>query len=315
VTAPVLPAPRDAGLPARAEKAPRARRRLWPVLKMLVGVGIMAALVERLGSGAFVDALRAIDAAAVLAALGIGLLTTVFSAWRWCLVARGLGMRLPLVAAVADCYGALLLNSVLPAGVLGDVHRAVSHGKQEGDVGRGVRAVALERSAGLVVLIVVAAAVLLAQPTLLAAAGGSLPVLLAVGVVVAIAAVVIRRTRVRDALQTGLAGGTWLAVTVLSLAALAGYLTLFVVAARAAGSQAPIAELLPLLVLALLAMGLPINIGGWGPREAVSTVAFGAVGFGAAQGLTVAVVYGALSLIACLPGLLVLLRTSSVARC
>jgi uncharacterized membrane protein YbhN (UPF0104 family) len=89
---------------------------------------------------------------------------------------------------------------------------------------------------------------------------------------------------------------------VLSGGALLGYLTLFVIAARAAGSQAAIADLLPVLVLALLAMGLPVSIGGWGPREAVTTAAFGAVGFGASQGLTVAVVYGALSFIACLPG-------------
>ena len=35
-------------------------------------------------------------------------------------------------------------------------------------------------------------------------------------------------------------------------------------------------ELLPLLVLGLLAMALPLNIGGWGPREGVMAVAFGA---------------------------------------
>ena len=287
--------------------------RFWPVLKVLLGAGLLAALVIRLGSDAFVEAVRAINVVAVLAALGIGLLTTVFSAWRWCLVARGLGLQLRLPTAVADCYRALFLNSVLPAGVLGDVHRAVSHGKQEGDVRRGVRAVALERSAGLVVLVVVAVGVLLTQPALRSAAGGDLlPWLLAVlAVVVAVAVLVVRRS----VLRTGLAGGVWLGVTLLSLAALAGYLALFVVAARAAGSQAPLGELLPLLVLALLAMGLPINIGGWGPREAVSTVAFGAVGYGATQGLTVAVVYGTLSLIACLPGLAMLLRTSSVARC
>jgi hypothetical protein len=91
------------------------------------------------------------------------------------------------------------------------------------------------------------------------------------------------------------------------VATLAGYLALFVVAARAAGSQAALGALLPLLVLGLLAMALPLNIGGWGPREGVTAVAFGSVGFGATQGLTTAVVYGVLSLIACLPGVAVLL--------
>jgi glycosyltransferase 2 family protein len=301
-------------------------RRLWPLLRVLVGVGILAALVARLGTGAFVDGLRAIGIGSVLAALGIGLLTTVFSAWRWCLVARGLGLRLPLAMAVADCYRALFLNSVLPAGVLGDVHRAVIHGRQAGDLGRGVHAVVLERVAGQVVVMVVGVGVLLAQPTLLAAAVGclvpghgvTLGMVAALVPVIALGAAAVRggrASRIRDALRTGLAGartgvlsrGTWPGVVLLSVAALAGYLTLFVVAARAAGSQATLGELLPLLVLALLAMGLPFNIGGWGPREAVSTVAFAAAGFSATHGLTAAVVYGVLSLIACLPGAGVLL--------
>jgi uncharacterized membrane protein YbhN (UPF0104 family) len=313
-------------------------RRFWPWLRVLLGVGILAALAVRLGTGAVVDGLRAIGPGAVLAALGIGLLTTVFSAWRWCLVARGLGLRLPLATAVADCYRALLLNSVLPAGVLGDVHRAVSHGRQAGDVGRGVRAVVLERLAGQVVLIVVGVGVLAAHPTLLAAAVGgltsgrgvtigTLTVLAAVlAVVLALGAAAVRggrASRLRDAVRAGLADvragvlslGTWPAVVLLSAAALAGYLALFVVAARAAGSQATLGELLPLLVLALFAMGLPLNIGGWGPREAVSTAAFGAVGFGATQGLSTAVVYGVLSLIACLPGVGVLLLRRPISRC
>ena len=61
-------------------------------------------------------------------------------------------------------------------------------------------------------------------------------------------------------------------------------------------------------------MALPLNIGGWGPREGVTAVAFGAVGLGAAQGLTTAVVYGVLSLIACLPGAVVLLLPAVLAR-
>jgi broad specificity phosphatase PhoE/uncharacterized membrane protein YbhN (UPF0104 family) len=308
-------------------------QRLWRCLRVLVGVGILVALVARLGTGAVVDGLRAIGTGSVLAALGIGLLTTVFSAWRWCLVARGLGLRLPMAEAVADCYRALFLNSVLPAGVLGDVHRAVSHGRQSGDVGRGVRAVVLERVVGQVVLLVVAVGVLLAQPTLLTATLGDLVpgrgVL--VGILVVLAAVVAlaawtmrgaRASRIGNALRRGLADarrgvltrGTWPGAVLLSVAALAGYLALFVVAARAAGSHASLGELLPLLVLALFAMALPLNIGGWGPREAVTAVSFGAVGLDASQGLTAAVVYGVLSLIACLPGVGVLLLRGPISR-
>jgi uncharacterized membrane protein YbhN (UPF0104 family) len=301
-------------------------RGLWPLIKVAVGAGILVALAVRLGTQAFVDGLAAIGPASVLAALGLGLLTTVASAARWCLVARGVGLRLPLAGAVSDCYRAVFLNSVLPAGVLGDVHRAVGYGRQIGDVGRGVRVVAIERVTGQLAIIVVGLGVLVAsRPDLL---GVLLPGRLgAVGwltaVVVAVAAVGTARVpRVRAALRSvvadarsgALSRSTWPGLLALSVVALAGYLALFVVAARSAGAQASVRELLPLLVLGLLAMALPLNIGGWGPREGVMAVTFGAVGLGAAQGLTTAVVYGVLSLIACLPGAVVLLLPTLAAR-
>ena len=298
-------------------------RGLWPLVKVVAGVSILVALVVRLGAQAFVDGLTAIGVGSVLAALALGLLTTVASAARWCIVARGLGLRLPLAAAVSDCYRAVFLNSVLPAGVLGDVHRAVGYGRSIGDVGRGVRVVAIERVTGQLAIIVVGLGVLLAsRPTLLGAmvpgrSGGAelLAVLVALGAAVLWTARHPRAARIRTALRSActearsgaLSRSTWPGLLALSVVTLAGYLALFFVAARVAGSHASLGELLPLLVLGLLAMALPLNIGGWGPREGVMAVAFGAVGLGAAQGLTTAVVYGVLSLIACLPGAVVLL--------
>jgi glycosyltransferase 2 family protein len=298
-------------------------RGLWPLVKVVAGVGILVALVVRLGAQAFVDGLTSIGVGSVLAALALGLLTTAASAARWCIVARALGLRLPLAAAVSDCYRAVFLNSVLPAGVLGDVHRAVGYGRSIGDVGRGVRVVAIERVTGQLAIIVVGLGVLLAsRPTLLGAmvpgrSGGAelLAVLVALGAAVLWTARHPRAARIRTALRSActearsgaLSRSTWPGLLALSVVTLAGYLALFFVAARVAGSHASLGELLPLLVLGLLAMALPLNIGGWGPREGVMAVAFGAVGLGAAQGLTTAVVYGVLSLIACLPGAVVLL--------
>ncbi|MYS71346.1 UPF0104 family protein, partial [Streptomyces sp. SID5926] len=99
-----------------------------------------------------------------------------------------------------------------------------------------------------------------------------------------------------------------------SAVVLAGHLTMFVLAARVADSAASVAELTPLAVLALLAMGLPLNVGGWGPREGVTAWAFGAAGLGAGTGLGVAVVYGVLSLVASLPGVAVLVGRRYAAR-
>ncbi|MFJ9413411.1 lysylphosphatidylglycerol synthase transmembrane domain-containing protein [Streptomyces sp. NPDC101227] len=294
------------------------KRSLWAWLRILGGLAILAVLVWHLGSRAFLDGLRRIDAGTLSAALGIGLLTTVFSAWRWCLVARALGLRLPLGRAVADYYRALFLNAALPGGVLGDVHRAVRHGRSARDLGRGVRAVVLERTAGQLVLGMAGAAVLLVRPSpVLAPAGrflGGLGALIAVavagGLVVGVACWSRGASRGARAVRTALtearralfARGSWPGVALSSVVVLAGYLGMFLLAARVAGVGAPPSELVPLAVLALLAMALPLNVGGWGPREGVAAWAFGAAGLGAAQGLATAVVYGVLAFAASLPG-------------
>jgi len=294
---------------------------LWPWLRVLAGVGILATLGWQLGVRAFVDGVRVIDARAVLAALGIGLLTTVVCAWRWQCIALRVGLPLTLPAAVAEYYRALVLNAVLPAGVLGDVDRGVRHGRAAGDVARGVRVVAYERVAGQVVFLAVGFAVLLSHPGLLAALADRIALsrdagLFALGVLAAVLAVVAWATqgRWRAAVRTAVAevrtavlsrdGGPQ--VLGLSVLALAGHLALFVVAARVAGVTASIGTLVPLAVLALLAMLLPVNVGGWGPREATSALAFGAAGLGAEQGLATAVVYGVLALVAGAPGAAVL---------
>jgi uncharacterized membrane protein YbhN (UPF0104 family) len=298
-------------------------RAAWPWLRILIAVGILGVLVWRLGTGAFLDGLRQVNVDAVLAAIGIGLLTTVCCAWRWCVVARGLGLELSFRTAVTDYYRALFLNCVLPTGVLGDVHRAVRHGRDSGDVGRGVRAVVLERTGGQIVLIVLSVAVLLAQPAVVstevrAIVPAALVLLAVLGVAVVATAAVLRwgsrTSRWRRGVATTLADlrlgllsrRTWPSVVALSAVVLVGHISLFLVAARAAGSSAPVGQLVPLIVLALLASGLPVNIGGWGPRESVSALVFGAAGFGATQGLTVAVVYGVLTLVTSLPGAVVL---------
>ena len=289
-------------------------------LGTIAGVAILAVLFWRLGTGVFLDGLRRIDAVSLLLALGIGLVTTVFSAWRWAIVARGLRIRLSFGPAVADYYRALFLNAALPGGVLGDVHRAVRHGQSEGDLRRGVKAVVLERTAGQVALFAVGAVVLLVMPSPVLSEARHIAPLAALAALGALAVVLAlrmnrpapsprgRRLRavLAEAREGLLSRRNGPGVVVSSVVVLAGYVAMFVLAARVAGTAASVAVLLPLAVLALLAMGLPLNVGGWGPREGVTAWAFGAAGLGAGRGLAVAVVYGVLSLVASLPGLIVL---------
>ncbi|MCD2198131.1 flippase-like domain-containing protein [Actinomycetospora endophytica] len=300
------PAPAAPVSPGPARRCPG-----W-LLKLLVGAAVVGAVVVRWGSGAVLDGVRAVSPAAMLAALVLGVATTAASAARWCVVARGLGLPIGFSAAVGDCYRAQFLNSVLPAGVLGDVHRAVDHGRRSGDLGRGVRAVVLERVAGQTVVVVVGVAVLAGLPSpvrgLLAGLG---PAGLVAGAVVVALLGLLAVPPVRRRLaalvvgtrEAVLAGWRGPAVLGLSLAAMAGHLALLGVAAVAVGVQASPGQLAPLLMLSLLAMGVPLNVGGWGPREATTAVSFGLAGLGAATGLATAVAFGVLALVSTLPGL------------
>ena len=275
-----------------------------------VAVATLAVVVWRLGAGPFLDGVRAVDGRALLAATAIGLVTTVCCAWRWTIVARGLGVRLSLPTAVAAYYRSLFLNLTLPGGVVGDVHRGVSHGREVRDVGRALRAVAWERGAGQVVQAVLTVAVLLALPS---PVRSSTPLVAIAAAAAAVAVVLAIRcwprvwTTVAADVRAGVLRRKALpAVALTSAVVVVGHAVTFLVAARTAGVTAPTSRILPLALLALLAMVLP-SVAGWGPREGATAWVFAAAGLGAELGVATAVAYGVMVLVAALPGAVVLL--------
>ncbi len=295
--------------------------RSW--LRPLGGLVILGVLVWRVGAGAFVDALRHVDARSVAMAAAIALVTTVCGAWRWLLVARGLGTELSLRSAVAECYRSQFLNVTLPGGVLGDVHRGVRHGRDGGDLGRGLRSVVWERSAGQVVLFAITLGAVLVLPSPASSlpwAETVLPAALLASGAVAVAAVLavlaVRSGRLRESalpvrvargavadVRAGLLGRhTWPGVVAVSSVAVSGHVATFVLAARSAGVTASVSSLVPLALVVLVAMALPLNIAGWGPREGAAAWVFGLAGLGAAGGVGTAVVYGIMAFVAALPG-------------
>jgi uncharacterized membrane protein YbhN (UPF0104 family) len=272
----------------------------------------LAFLVWRVGTGPFLDGLSTVDGGALVAAAGLAVLTTLCCAWRWKVVARGLGDDLPLSTAVAGYYRSIFLNVTVPGGVVGDVHRGFRH---------GIRAVAWERSAGQVVQVVLTVAVLLVAPSPVRA---SMP-LVALGLVAAAAAAAalavglepaaarsrwarLRRAAARDLREGIFARRAWPVVALASALVVAGHAVTFLVAARAAGVTAPVTQMLPLALLVLAGAALP-NVGGWGPREGVTAWAFAAAGLGASHGVATAVVYGVMVFVASLPGAAVLVAS------
>jgi len=257
--------------------------------RLLAAPLTLAVVVWRLGAGPFLDGVRAVDGRALLAAMVIGLVTTVCCAWRWTIVARSLGVRLSPAGAVAAYYRSLFLNVTLPGGVVGDVHRGITVG--------GLRPVVWERGAGQVVQAVLTIAVLLVLPS---PVHSSMPFVAVAAVAAAVVIVLAARSRLPR-----LRGKAFAAIALASALVVVGHAVTFVVAARTAGVDAPTSRLFPLALLALLAMVVP-SIAGWGPREGATAWVFAAAGLGADRGVATSVAYGVMVLVAALPGALVL---------
>ena len=300
----------------RTRRRTPSRETVWRWARPAVAAVTFAVLVWRLGTGPFLDGLRSVHAGPLAAAAGIAVITTVCAAWRWRTVAHGLGVELPLGAAVAAYYRSVFLNVTLPGGVVGDVHRGVSHGRDTSDVVRGLRAVAWERAAGQGVQAVLTVAVLLVAPS---PVHGAMP-LVALALVVAAAGVALtarvrpavgsRLARLRSAVARDVRHGllarrAWPPIALASALVVAGHVATFLIAARTAGTAAPVSRLVPLALLVLLGAALP-NVGGWGPREGVTAWAFSAAGLGASRGVSTAVVYGVMAFVSALPGAIVL---------
>ena len=278
---------------------------------------VFTVLVWRLGASPFLAGLRTVNGGALAAAAALAVLTTVCCAWRWKVVACALGVDISLSAAVAAYYRSLFLNLTLPGGVMGDVHRGISHGRDVGDVGRALRSVAWERFAGQVVQVLITVVVLLALPS---PVHSLMPLAAIAIVVVALGGLLLARvraggthsawTRVRSAAASDIRSGRLApraraGIAVASSLVVAGHAATFLLAARTAGVNAPLSRVLPIALLAMAAMVLP-SVGGWGPREGITAWAFAAAGLGAQRGVTTAVVYGVMVLVASLPGAAVL---------
>lgn len=303
----------------------------WTWLRLLGGAALVGALVWRVGSGPFLDGVRGVDGRSLGTATAIALMTTVCCAWRWSLVARGVGLDVPLRAAIPAYYRSQFLNLALPGGVVGDVHRAASQGRKAGDLLGSARAVLWERVAGQAVLLLLTMGALLTLPLprpLSASLVGALGVTAAVGSGFGCRHL-LRRSREAalgcghrhtpagpfDAAARPPTRNAWRTLPAIVLAS--GLVTLghagtFLIAARAAGSAASPLLLLPLALVVQMASAIPVSLAGWGPREGAAAWVFGAAGLGAAQGVGASVAYGVLVLVATLPGAVLLLASARI---
>ena len=258
-------------------------------------------LWQRLGAEAFRPALEVVAPAPLLAGLILGGLAVLAQAARWRVLMAANGIPIGRPEAFAECYRSSALNAVLPGGVAGDVLRAW---RQRARAPQGWRpaagSVLADRMAGLCLLLAAAAVVLVVVSAFLLAAACAVGSLIAW----AVARPQLRRLDLRE--RAGVWG--WSAVALASLLAL----TVVVAATLDVDEDAAAVATLGLALLA--GMAVPLNLGGWGPREAAGALAALLVGAEPEVGVAVAAGYGLLSTVSVLPGFLVLVLGGPVRR-
>lgn len=278
---------------------------------------------------------RYVDVSDVLARLAdldlgwvvLGLLVSVLQvavlAWRWRYTAARLNVALPLRTAWGEYYLGILLNQVLPGGVVGDVSRAWRHARAGATAGPAVRAVILERASAQVVMTLTAVVSILWLPWAPVAlrAGAAAACLLVLGLALAWLA----RPRAAqggsvaarlwtDAHRAVLGPGALGPQTASAALVVASYIGVFVIAGRAVGTDVPLATLLPLVAPVLMTMLVPVTVAGWGIREAAAAGLWGLAGLAPEDGAAISVAYGLLALVSSAPGLVVLVRLAGRGR-
>lgn len=280
----------------------RSRPRLRLALRLAGSAVALGGLALVLDLGSVAAALA--GAAPGWMTLAVALLGAqiVLSALRWRLTAARLGLVLTPAHAVAEYFVAVLGNTLLPGGVLGDAARAL---RARGPAGTraAVLSVVMERLIGQAALALVALA---GVAWWLGPARGA-ALLAGTGLLVGLAAW-LAPGAAATARHLWLADSAWRAQAGLSALIVGCNVGGVWAAARAVGATLGAAEALLVIPPVLAAMILPVSINGWGLREAAAAALWPLAGVLPAQAVAASVAYGLAALLAALPGLALLAR-------
>lgn len=277
------------------------------LLGTLVLAGVVAWRIDLTASIALLRETR-LDLFVLAAALGPAQIA--LSGLRWRRVACALGPAPPLRTAISEYATGTFLNQVLPGGVGGDALRAWRHHRRWGASGADAALSAvLERAAGQATLLLLVTTGALAWPVLHPAAPRPIWLLPLLATLLAVAAAIAFSPaaapalgRLSTAARTSLRGIVWPLSTVIT----ATYVVGFALCALALGLS-PGAALLTAIPLILLAMALPISVGGWGLREAAAAAVLPPLGWTAEAAVATSALYGLSALLGSSPGLFTLL--------
>jgi glycosyltransferase 2 family protein len=288
--------------------------------KVVITVGLLYIVVTRADPRAVVVYWYTLSPLVLITPL-ILILQTVVAACRWHLILRTLGEAPRLRISIIIFWSGIFLNSFLPAGLASDGIRILGSRSAGAGLKSAVNSVLLDRLIGVFGMILVAGA---AAPAFARLSGDS-SLLYAIPIIAAcmvlgtasltfldrllatrqqsrIARLGIQLARDIGTFFRSPAAATW-ALGAAAFSSVAQSLAVYVIA-RSLSLDIAFVDCLIIVPPVTLLAGLPLSIGGWGIREGTMVTLFGMIGISPAAALSLSLIFGAVTLLASLPGAL-----------
>ena len=254
----------------------------------------------------------------IVVALVLSVPLMLVLAGRWHFTCRRMDLQVSFGAALREYYASTMVNQLVPGGVVGDIGRAVRAGRDNPrNKGAAARSVVLERASGQLVLwaLVVVAVGWRGELGRWVLGVASAVVVLTLGVAWGLARWLPEGrvhgwwTAARAEMhQAFVDRGAWAVQLGLSSISLVLLVAMYAACLQAVGASLSPLQLLRVAPLLFAVVSLPVSVGGWGIREATSLALFELEGLDPAAGVAASAAFGAVNLLAALPGVWTLLH-------
>lgn len=298
------------------------------LLKAGITLGLFYALVTRIDLNATVGLMAATDWRSVLGIVGVMVLQVIVAVFRWYRIMISKGVQISVRRSARYFWLGLFFNQLLPSSIGGDAIRGYCLVRDGQSVGRATLSVLLDRilgMAGLVVLIALAipyAMNLINNPEMQWGMMSALLVVIAGFIAILFIDIFTRRFsswRVMKGLTTLASDarqllGSRQGLGLVLFSVLIHILSIVVVGMLSSALSIKVdwIALTIIVPVTTLLITIPLSIAGWGVREGVMVVGLGYVGIAPEEALALSILYGLLTLVVALPGVLAWLTDPAV---
>ena len=298
------------------------------LLKAGITLGLFYALVTRIDLNATVGLMAATDWRSVLGIVSVMVLQVIVAVFRWYRIMISKGVHISVRRSARYFWLGLFFNQLLPSSIGGDAIRGYCLVRDGQSVGRATLSVLLDRilgMAGLVVLIALAipyAMNLIKNPEMQWGMMSALLVVIAGFIAILFIDIFTRRFsswRVMKGLTTLASDarqllGSRQGLGLVLFSVLIHILSIVVVGMLSSALSIKVdwIALTIIVPITTLLITIPLSIAGWGVREGVMVVGLGYVGIAPEEALALSILYGLLTLVVALPGVLAWLTDPAV---